>query len=92
MAQPEIKFIMKLVNMRKAANKLGANRKEGVMDHVIWFERHIKANGYKSSEMAKSFFIRELERVAYIMFWGKPSLAKEFKSLNIVEYDSTINL
>jgi hypothetical protein len=85
MAQKEIKFITKLVNMRKAADRIGANRKEGVMEHVLWLERHIAANGYSSTEMAESFFSREILRVSFIMFWGKAALVEEFEQLNLAK-------
>lgn len=84
MIQPEIAFISKLIRMRKAAHKQGANKRAGVMHHALWLERHIQANGYASKVAAKGFFIRELERIEVIMFWTKQSLVEEFDRLNRV--------
>lgn len=82
--QNEIKFINKLISMRKAADRTGSNKKPFVMQHVLWLERHIQANGYSSAKTAKGFFIRELERIQYVMFWSKDKLVQEFENLNKV--------
>jgi hypothetical protein len=77
--QPEIKFINKIIRLRKRCDKLKANKKPGVMTHVMFLDRHIQANKYNKPETAKSFLKRELLRVTYII----PSQNKAmFEELN----------
>lgn len=79
--QPEIKFVNKLISMRKQADKRKANLKQGVMAHVMWLQRHIQANGYSNRADAKSFLRRHESRINYIMFSDKPTLIKEYFEL-----------
>jgi len=79
--QPEIKFINKAIRIRKQCDKLKANKKPGVMTHVMWLDRHIQANKYSSPETAKSFLRRELLRVTYIIPANNKKMFKELSEL-----------
>lgn len=82
--QKEINFVLKLIRMRRASERLNSNLKAGVMENVDWLDRHIKANGYLNPSESKSFFIRHIERIKCIMFWDKSKLVAEFNELNAV--------
>ena len=81
MPHPQIKFIKKLVNMRIAAERIGANRKPNVIPMAQWFKIHIEANEYSKESQAKFFFARHLEKIEYIIPSGKPKLMDEFLKL-----------
>lgn len=81
MIQSEIKFINKLIRIRKHCEKTGVNKQPGVMYHVNWLDRHIQFNKYEKPEIAKSFLKREMLRIAFIIPSGKTKLFNELKEL-----------
>ena len=81
MQQPEIKFINKIIRIRRYCEKTGGNKLTGVMKHVNWLDKHIKFNGYTTPEMAKGFLKREMIRIAFIIPSGKTKLFNELKEL-----------
>lgn len=83
MIQPEIKFVSKLIKMRKAIERQGGNKVPGVMISVDWLERHIKANSYSKPNESRSFFLRNIDRIDNVMFWSKKSIVDEFLILKI---------
>jgi hypothetical protein len=81
MDQPEIKFIKKLIRMRRIAERLGSNRKPGVMGVVEWLDIHIKANGYTKPNESRMFLLRHHDKVSFILFGDKPKLEMELNDL-----------
>ena len=79
--QPEIKFINKIIRIRRYCEKKGGNKLPGVMEHVNWLDKHIKFNGYKTPESAKGFLKREMIRIAFIIPSGKMKLFDELNEL-----------
>lgn len=79
--QPEITFIKKLIRMRKATERLGMNKRVGVMEDVNWLERHVMANRYESEPDAKRFILTHSAKVINIIPSGKKNLMREFTNL-----------
>lgn len=81
MRQPEISFILKLIRIRRVAERIHANRKPNVMATVDWLERHIQANGYHKPNESRWFFINHFDKVEFIIPGGKPKLLEELNKL-----------
>lgn len=81
--QPEIAFVNKLIRMRLAAERIGANLKPNVGSISAHLKRLIDANGYTKPNESKSFLIRHYESVEYLIPSGKPKLREEL--LNLVK-------
>lgn len=81
MQQPEIKFINKVIRLRKNCEKQGANKLPGVMAHVNWLHRHIRHNKYSEPEQASGFLKREALRIAFIIPSQNKKMFEELNSL-----------
>ena len=79
--QPEIKFINKIIRIRRYCEKKGSNKLTGVMEHVNWLDRHIRFHEYATPETAKAFLKREKLRISFIIPSGKMKLFNELKEL-----------
>ena len=89
MIQPEIAFVNKLIRIRLAAERLGGNRKPGVVETANWLKLHIKANGYVNPNESRSFFERHLDKIEYLIPSGKPKLREEFANLHKVSFQAS---
>lgn len=81
MKQPEIILVSKLIKMRRIAERLGGNRKIGVIGVVDFLDRHIKANGYNKPNESRMFLLRHFEKIEYIIPAGKQKLYNELNDL-----------